>query len=131
MSIISWTPTAVHHTVTQLLDPGCFASWLRSQPGTRPLYDDDGKCVLAIYLHDQGFVHVTVSKNDCYVDGLDALGPVDLPRWARAFVLAIDRSGATYRDAVVKVFEQVMADAADREKPMAFEDWRESGKVVA
>lgn len=135
--IIDWNPTAVKHHVQSLLDPGCFASWLRAQPPDRRLYvshhfsDDGGRCVLGVYLHDEGFVHVTVSQADCYVDGLDGLGPVDLPRWARAFIQAIDHSSAVYRDEVVAVFEGVMADFADRERPQAFEDWQESRKGAA
>lgn len=134
--ITDWAPVAVRHTVTHLLDPGCFASWLHAQPPERRLYvshhvsDDGGRCVLGVYLHDEGFVHVTVSKNDCYVDGLDGLGPVELPPWAKEFVFAIDHSGATYRDDVVAVFEAVLAERADRGKPMAFEDWRMNRTVA-
>lgn len=121
-----WTPATVRQEVESLLDPSVFASWLRSQPSERPLYDErvPGGCSLALYLHDHGFVHVTVTPWDCFADGLDA--PVELPRWAKSFVRAIDRGDAVYSADVIAVFASVLADFADRDRPMAFEDWRES-----
>lgn len=82
-------------TIEEVLSKALFASWLRGhQPGE--LVGNTGRacgCPLANFLRGAGFGWAAVQPSFVRPLGPGTTAQIDLPPWARAFVLGVDLSG--------------------------------------
>lgn len=88
--------SAARRTIEEILSKPLFLAWLRQhQPGD--LVGNTGRacgCPLAKFLREAGFGDVAVQPTFLRPGGPGTTRRIELPDWARVFVLGVDLSGS-------------------------------------